>query len=58
MPEKRYRGYATAIAGGVGLGLLLGSEFPGTYATLAGAAITLLAIGSMVLFSSRAPQTG
>ena len=37
-------GYATAIAGGIGLGLLLGSEFPGTYATLLGAALTLIAI--------------
>lgn len=56
MPEKTYAGYATAIAGGTGLGLLLGSEFAGTYATLAGAALTLLAIGSMVLFQPHASQ--
>jgi uncharacterized membrane protein len=44
MANQEKIGYAIAIAGGIGLGLLLGSEFPGTTATLLGAALTLIAI--------------
>ena len=49
-------GYATAIAGGIGLGLLLGSEFPGTFATLLGAALTILAIVSIAVLSFYNPE--
>ena len=45
MDEK---GLIIGVIGGVGLGLLLGSEFSGTYATLAGAlciAVSLLSMG-------------
>jgi hypothetical protein len=48
-------GYAAAVAGGVGLGLLLGSEFPGTNTTLLGAAVTLIAIATMALLTYRKP---
>ncbi|MBN1195738.1 MAG: hypothetical protein JXA08_10455 [Methanomicrobiaceae archaeon] len=49
-------GYATAIAGGIGLGLLLGSEFPGTFATLLGAALTILTIVSIAVLSCYHPE--
>jgi hypothetical protein len=42
-------GYAIALAGGIGLGLLLGSEFPGTYTTLAGAALALAALTGLAI---------
>jgi len=51
MTNQEKIGYATAIAGGIGLGLLLGSECPGTYATLLGAALTLIAIASIAILS-------
>jgi hypothetical protein len=46
-------GYAAAVAGGVGLGLLLGSEFPGTNTTLLGAALAIMAIGIMAILTYR-----
>ncbi|MDT8357286.1 MAG: hypothetical protein RQ758_02140, partial [Methanomicrobiaceae archaeon] len=46
-------GYTTAVVGGLGLGLLLGSEFAGTYTTLLGAALTIIAIGTIAVLSSR-----
>ena len=47
-------GYATAITGGIGLGLLLGSEYAGKFVTLLGAALSLIAIVTIiVLFSQR-----
>jgi hypothetical protein len=42
-------GYATAVLGGIGLGLLLGSEFAGTYTTLLGAALTIIAIATIAI---------
>ena len=42
-------GYATAVVGGIGLGLLLGSEFAGTGATLLGAALIIVAIGTIAI---------
>lgn len=42
-------GYATAVVGGIGLGLLIGSEFAGTYTTLLGAALTIIAIGTIAV---------
>lgn len=51
MTNQEKIGYATAIGGGIGLGLLLGSECSGTYATLLGAALTLIAIVSIVILS-------
>lgn len=57
MAHKENIGYATAVAGGIGLGLLLGSEFPGTYATLLGAALTVIAIAGMVILSFRRSKT-
>lgn len=44
-------GYGIAISGGVGLGLLLGSEYPGIYATFLGAALTAIAIVGIAIFS-------
>ena len=44
MAHQENIGYATAVAGGIGLGLLLGSEFPGTPATVLGAALAVIAI--------------
>jgi hypothetical protein len=56
MAHNEKIGYATAIAGGIGLGLLLGSEFPGTFATLLGAALTILAIVSIAVLSFYNPE--
>ena len=42
------RGLIIGVVGGIGLGLLLGSEFSGTYVTLIGAvlmAVSLLTMG-------------
>jgi N-acetylmuramic acid 6-phosphate (MurNAc-6-P) etherase len=51
MAHQERIGYATAVAGATGLGLLLGSEYPGTYATLLGAALTFIAIVSIITLS-------
>jgi len=37
--------------GGLGFGLLLGNEFTGSYITIIGAILMLIAIGSMILIS-------
>ena len=47
MPDEEITGFATAIAGGLGLGLLVGSEYHGTSATLLGAACVLIAIACL-----------
>ena len=39
------------IVGGVGLGLLLGSEFSGTYCTIAGAVLVVISIILMFVFN-------
>jgi len=41
------------IFGGLGLGLLLGSEFSGSYMTLMGAGFVLISIISLVALSSK-----
>ncbi len=46
-------GYATAITGGIGLGLLPGSEYAGTFVTLLGAALSLIAIVTIIMLFSR-----
>lgn len=56
MADLEIKGYATAIAGGIGLGLLLGSEFPGMYTTLLGAALTLIVIVSIAISHIRKPE--
>ena len=52
MDEK---GLIIGIIGGVGLGLLLGSEFSGRYATVAGAVFIVASLFSMgvLLYKSR-----
>jgi len=40
------------VAGGLGLGLLLGNEFAGTFITILGALLIVVSLGSMVLLSS------
>jgi hypothetical protein len=44
-------GVAIGILGGIGLGLLLGSEFAGSYSTILGAALVIISLVSMGLFS-------
>lgn len=44
-------GLAIGIIGGIGLGLLLGSEFPDSYATLLGAGLVIISIISLVALS-------
>lgn len=39
------------VIGGIGLGMLLGSEFSGTYITLFGAVLTIIAIILIVFLS-------
>lgn len=41
------------IIGGIGLGLILGSEFFGRYTTLFGAALVLISILSMIIQTLR-----
>jgi hypothetical protein len=48
MDEK---GLLIGISGGIGLGLLLGSEFSGTYATIAGAIFVVASLCSMGVLS-------
>ena len=47
------RGLLIGIIGGIGLGLLLGSEFSGTYATIVGALCIVVSLFSMGLLSYR-----
>ncbi len=58
MPDQNTLGYATAIAGGLGLGLLVGSEHHGTSATLLGAACVLIAIAGFVRSHLNQRRTG
>lgn len=51
MAHQERIGYAIAVVGATGLGLLLGSEYPGTYTTLLGAALTFIAIVSIITLS-------
>jgi len=37
-------GLSVGIIGGIGLGLLLGSEFPGRYITIIGAVLVIISI--------------
>jgi hypothetical protein len=55
MIRHEHSGYAAAVAGGAGPGLLPGSEFPGTPTTLLGAALSLIAIAAIALLSFRKP---
>ncbi|EMR73026.1 hypothetical protein MBGDN05_00780, partial [Thermoplasmatales archaeon SCGC AB-539-N05] len=51
--------YAVAVIGGIGLGLLLGSEFSGTYVTLSGAGlviISLVGLGVLSYQNSKKPK--
>lgn len=41
------------ILGGIGLGLLLGSEFSGTYVTILGAIFMVVFLVSLVLFRNK-----
>ena len=45
------KGLFLGIAGGLGLGLIIGSEFSGSYITLIGAFLTLITIISIVFLS-------
>jgi hypothetical protein len=53
MDEK---GLLIGIIGGIGLGLLLGSEFSGTYATIAGALCIVVSLFSMGVLSYKGKQ--
>ena len=44
-------GYAVAAIGGIGLGLLLGSEFSGTYVTLSGASLVIICLVGLGVLS-------
>jgi len=44
-------GYAVAAIGGIGLGLLLGSEFSGTYVTLSGAGLVIISLVGLGILS-------
>ena len=44
-------GIATGVIGGIGLGLLIGSELSGTYITLLGAILLIISILSTATFS-------
>ena len=46
-------GVAIGVIGGIGLGLMLGNEFPGRYITLTGAGLVLISIVAMIVLSLR-----
>jgi len=46
-------GLPVGIIGGIGLGLMLGSEYYGRYATLLGAGLTIISIASICILSYR-----
>jgi len=54
MDEK---GLIIGVIGGIGLGLLLGSEFSGSYATIAGAIFVVASLVSMVVLSYKGKRT-
>ncbi len=41
------------VAGGIGLGMLLGNEFAGTFITLLGALLIVASLASMILLSTK-----
>ncbi|GEM_PF-1362740 len=45
------------VIGGIGLGLLLGSEFSGRYATIAGAILVVVALFSMAFCHTKGRST-
>lgn len=45
------KGLIIGIMGGLGLGLLLGSEFTSSYLTLLGAGIIIISVGSIAFLS-------
>jgi hypothetical protein len=57
MADQEPIGDMAAVAGGIGLGLLLGSEYPGTPATLLGAALALGAIIIIAVSRFRSRKT-
>jgi hypothetical protein len=44
-------GFVIGILGGIGLGLILGSEFSGRYITIIGAILIIISIVSLIFFS-------
>ena len=44
-------GLAIGVLGGVGLGLLLGSEFSGRYSTIIGAILVIISIITIIVLS-------
>ena len=46
-----YGALISFIIGGLGLGLLLGSEYSGNYSTLAGAALVVISIASLIILT-------
>ncbi len=44
-------GLSVGIIGGIGLGLLLGSEFSGTYITILGAVLVIISLVAMGILS-------
>jgi len=44
-------GVGIGVIGGIGFGLLLGSEFSGSYSTILGAVLVVISIASMGLLS-------
>ena len=45
------KGLAIGIIGGIGLGFLLGSEYPSSYTTLSGAGLIVISIIALIIFS-------
>jgi hypothetical protein len=59
MPEQPTQAIIIAILGGLGLGLLLGSEYPTSSTTLLGAALILISLIAMgiAIFSEKKKET-
>ena len=49
-------GLSIGVIGGIGLGLLLGSEFSGRYITILGAVLVIISIVSIGLLSYKAKK--
>ena len=46
------------VSGGIGIGLLVGSEFSGSFVTIVGGIVTLGALAALVLFSYKDRNKG
>jgi hypothetical protein len=49
-------GLSIGVIGGVGLGLMLGSEFSGSYITILGAVLVVISLATMAILSYKSKK--